>query len=432
MNEIIILLIFIGTLLFFFAAGVPVAFSLGLTTLVLMILGIGIGINPELLALRMFGGLNSFVLLAVPFFMFAGKLMNTGGMTNRIYNFTNALVGRFKGGLAHVNILGSVFFAGMSGSATADAAGLGAIEYKAMKDNGYPDEISLGVTAASATVGPIIPPSIPLVYYAILANVSVGGILLAGILPGLVIATLLCLFTVYYANVYNYPAQKKTLQEIWASLKRGGLALGAPVLIIGGIYSGLFTPTEAAAVAVGYALVLGLLVYKELTWKELWEITKQSMIDSAVVLVLIGVSNAYAFMIVRSNLPVIFVEKVTGITQNPVIILLLLNVVLLVIGMFLDNLVAISILTPIMLPLVTSVGVDPIHFGMIMVFNLVIGLMTPPYGNVLFVMNKAMGAPLTTIIRGCMLYYIPLLISLLLITFVPFLSTWLPQLWASM
>ncbi len=429
MNEGLMLFFFVGILIFFFAAGVPVVFSLGLTTLALMLLGIGIGVNPELIALRLFGGLNSFVLLAVPFFMFAGKLMNTGGMTMRIFDFANALVGRFKGGLCHVNILASVIFAGMSGSATADAAGLGAIEYKAMKENGYPDEITLGITAASSTVGPIIPPSIPLVFYAILANVSVGGILLAGVLPGIIIAALLMAFTIYYAQIYNYPrTHKSSLKDIFQVLKKGFLSLGAPLIIIGGIYTGFFTPTEAAAIAVVYALVIGMAVYKELTLSELWKITKQSMIDSAVVLVLIAVANAYGFMIVRSNLPTFFVSKVIGITESPILILLIVNAILLVIGMFLDNLVAISILTPILLPLVTRVGISPMHFGVIIVFNLVVGLITPPYGNVLFVLNKSTGAPLITIVKGCMLYYLPLLISLLLITFIPFLSTWLPAL----
>ncbi len=429
MSELMLLFLFIGILLFFFILGVPVAFSLGLTTLALMLLGVGGGINPELLALRMFGGVNSFILLSIPFFLFAGRVMNAGGMTIRIFDFSNALVGRVKGGLGHVNILASMIFAGMSGVAVADAAGLGAIEYKAMKDGGYSDEVSVGITAASATIGPIIPPSVPLVIYAIIANVSVGGVLLGGILPGVMIGLILMLMATFYAHIYNFPRGiKHTFAEVVRAFKRGFLALGTPVILIVGILSGFFTPTEAAAVAVVYALILAMIIYRELTRAELWEIIKQTAIDSAVILLLVSVASAYAFMIIRSRLPIIFAEQVLAFTDNPLMVLLIINILLLIVGMFLETIAALSILTPVLLPLVTMVGIDPIHFGLVIVFNLMIGLLTPPFGAVLFVLNKATGVPLTRIIKGCIPFYVPLLIALTLITVFPTLTLWLPRL----
>ncbi len=430
MTEGVMLSLFIGILLFFFIIGVPVAFSLGLTTLALMLLGVGgIGLNSELLALRMFGGVNSFILLAIPFFLFAGRVMNAGGMTVRIFDFSKALVGRVKGGLGHVNIIASMIFAGMSGTAVADAAGLGAIEYKAMKDGGYSDEISVGITAASATIGPIIPPSVPLVIYAIIANVSVGGVLLGGILPGLVIGGILMLMATFYAHIHNFPfGDARRWKEVSRSLKRGFLALGTPVILVGGILSGFFTPTEAAAVAVVYALILAIVIYRELTLPELWEIVKQTMIDSAVLLLLISVASAYAFMVIRSRVPIIFAEQIIAITQDPLMVLLIINLLLLVVGMFMETIAALTILTPVLLPLILKVGIDPIHFGLVMVFNLMIGLLTPPFGAVLFVLNKATGVPLTRVVKGCLPFYIPLVAALVLITVFPSLTLWLPKL----
>lgn len=429
MSEVVMLLLFIGILLFFFITGVPVAFSLGLTTLALMFLGIGIGFNPELLVLRMFGGINSFILLAIPFFLFAGRIMNAGGMTERIFDFSKAMVGQVKGGLGHVNILASMIFAGMSGTAVADAAGLGAIEYRAMKDGGYSDEVSIGITAASSTIGPIIPPSVPLVIYAIIANVSVGGILLGGLLPGITIGIVLMIMTSFYAHIYNFPyGEKRTWPGLVRAFKGGFLALGTPAILIGGVLSGFFTPTEAAAVAVVYALILALKIYKELTLPELWEIIKQTAIDSAVILLLISAASAYAFIIISSRVPIIFAEQIMAITQDPLMILLIINLLLLVVGMFMETIAALSILTPVLLPLVTMVGIDPIHFGLVMVFNLMIGLLTPPFGAVLFVLNKATGVPLARIVKSCLPFYIPLFITLALITLFPSLTLWLPNL----
>jgi tripartite ATP-independent transporter DctM subunit len=429
MSEMMLLFLFIGTLLFFFIAGVPVAFALGLATLSLMFLGVGGGFNPELLAMRMFSGINSFILLAIPFFLFAGRIMNAGGMTTRIFDFSNSLVGRVKGGLGHVNILASMIFAGMSGTAVADAAGLGAIEYRAMKNAGYSDEVSVGITAASATIGPIVPPSVPLVIYGIIANVSVGSLLLGGLIPGIAIGLVLMIMTSFFAHIYNFPrGSARKWADIVAAFNRGFLALGTPVILIGGILTGFFTATEAAAVAVVYALLLAMKIYRELNLKELWEIIKQTMIDSAVILLLVSVASAYAFMIVRSRLPIIFAEQILEITKDPLLVLLIVNALLLVVGMFLETIAALSILTPVLLPLVVMVGIDPVHFGLIMVFNLMIGLLTPPFGAVLFVLNKATGLPLTTILRGVLPFYIPLFIALVLITLIPSLTLWLPKL----
>ncbi|MCD5401244.1 TRAP transporter large permease [candidate division NPL-UPA2 bacterium] len=425
----LLLLLFVGILLFFFVIGLPVGFSLGLTTVVLMLLDVGPGFNTAVLASRMFHGLNAFVLLAIPFFLLAGKIMNAGGMTNRIFDFARAMVGSLKGGMCHVNIVASMIFAGMSGVAIADAVGIGTVAYKAMTDDGYPPEFSVGITAASSTIGSIIPPSLSLVLYAILAGVSVGEMLVAGLLPGILIGVTLAIMVWIVSSQKGYPAGAKFNRHVFiASFKQGVLALGTPAILLGGIITGFFTVTEAAAMAVLYAVILGLFVYKELTFSELWSITKQSMIDSATIFFVIAAATAYGFLVVHSRIPIILAEAMLGITENPLIILLLLNVFLLTIGLFLDSLASITILVPILVPIIEMAGIDPVHFGVVMVFNLLIGLLTPPFGALLFVLTKSTGLKLERIFQGVLPFYIPLIIALLIFTFFPQVVLFLPTL----
>jgi tripartite ATP-independent transporter DctM subunit len=429
MNIYLLLFLFLGILLFFFLTGFPVGFALALTTIVLMLLGIGTGLNTPVLISRMFRGLNSFVLLSIPFFLLAGRVMNAGGMTVRIFRFARSLMGSLKGGMGHVNILASMIFAGMSGVAVADAAGLGAIEYEAMKSDGYPDDFSVGVSGASAIVGPIIPPSLPLVIYAILAGTSVGGVLIAGIIPGIVTGIMLMIMVAFISIKRDFPTGPKlTWKEFSKSFKEGYLALGTPLILFGGIVSGFFTITEAAAIAVFYALILGLFVYRELTLPDLWEMIKQTMIDSATILFLVSCSFAYGYLAIHARIPIVLAEAVMSITENPILILLMMNVFFLIIGLFMDSTPSITILTPVLIPLVNTVGIHPIHFGLVMVFNLMIGLLTPPFGQVLFVLTKSTGVSFETVVRGVLPFYAPLLITLLIITLFPQVTLFLPQL----
>ncbi|MDW7740057.1 MAG: TRAP transporter large permease [Bacillota bacterium] len=429
MSEWTLLAMFVGILMFFLFTGYPVAYGIGLTAVVLMIFGVGRSLNAEIFVSRMFFGLNNFTLLAIPFFLFAGRIMNVGGMTTRIFDFSKALVGSMKGGLGHVNVVASMIFAGMSGLATADAAGLGAIEYKAMKDGGYPEGCCVGLAAASSTIGAIFPPSVPIVMFAIIAHLSVGQLLIGGIVPGLLIGAVLMAMVFVQSHLGHLPQGIHfSWPELWKTFKRGILALGTPIILVSGIMLGIFTPTEAAAVTVIYALLLAIFIYREVNIKDLWEVIKGTAIDSTVIIALIGMASIYGFLIVQSQVPQIFASKVLTLTENPYMILLLVNLLLLTVGMFMETMAILGILTPILLPLVREVGVDPIHFGIIMNFNLQIGLMTPPFGMLLFVLNKATGVPLGKVIRGVLLYYVPLIICLILITYFPIFTLWLPNL----
>lgn len=428
MNEVVLLSMFVGFLLFFFLTGYPVGYAMGLTSVLLMLFGVGRGVSAELIMSRMYFGLNSFTLLAIPFFLFAGRIMNVGGMTTRIFDFSNAMVGSLKGGLGHVNVLASMIFAGMSGLATADAAGLGAIEYKAMKDGGYPERYAIGLAGASATIGAIFPPSVPTVLYAIVGHLSVGWMLLGGILPGIMIGVILMVVVTLQSHFGKLPrGERFSMRRVTETFGKGFLALLTPVILIVGIMSGVFTPTEAAAVTAIYALVLALFAYRELSWKGLWEVISDTAIDATVVTVLIGMASIYGYLVIQSRIPVIFAERILALTQNPLIVMILINVFLLVIGMFLETFAIITIMTPILLPLINQIGIDPIHFGIVMIFNLQIGLLTPPFGIVLFVLNKATGLEVSRIIKGMVPYYLPLVVCLVVLILFPQLTLWIPR-----
>lgn len=423
MNEIVMLSLFIGLLVFFFISGIPVAFGLGLTSLVLMLLGVGPGVNPDIIISRMFRGLDSFVLLCVPLFIMGARIMNEAGLTTRLFGFANQLVGRFKGGLAHVCVIANMIMAGMSGVATADAAGLGPIGLKAMREAGYEDGFSLGLLGAAATIGPIIPPSLPLVIFAILAGVSAGKLLIAGILPGILIGVCLMAMVYVVALRRHFPMGER---PTWATFRRSfceaGPALLTPLILVGGIVSGIFTVTEAAGIATLYSLALGF-AYRTFTWRMFWNISRATMLDSATIMLIIATAQVYGFLAVSTGLPVILAEKLLAISQNPLAILMIINVILLIVGCFLETIASLTLLTPIFMPIVKQVGIDPVQFGIVMVFNLMIGLLTPPFGAVLFVLNKVTGVDLVTVIRGVVPFYIPLLAALLIMTLVPSVST---------
>ena len=424
MTAAILLLGFFGLL----ALGVPVAVALaGASILFALVDG-----SIPLLAIvhRMVGGVDSFPLLCVPFFIFAGTLMNSSGITERIYDFAVAAVGWMRGGLAQVNVIGSVIFAGMSGTAVGDAAGLGTIEVRAMKSHGYDPKFAVGITAASSMLGPLLPPSLPLVIYGVSANASIGQLFAAGIIPGLMLAACLMGMVYYYARVRGYGTDAQfRLYELGRTLARGALPLLTPVIIIGGMRAGAFTPTEGAICAVAYALLLGVIVYRTLGLRAIIKVTFETVEVTATVLLIVAASEIFGWLLTTTNVSGQVVGWVLSITEQKWLILLLANIFLLVVGLAIEPLPAILILTPIMLPVMEAIGVDPVHFGLIMVLNLCIGLLTPPVGIVLFILARVGGISFEDAARGVMPFMIPLIAVLMLCTYVPELVMWLPTMW---
>jgi tripartite ATP-independent transporter DctM subunit len=316
----------------------------------------------------------------------------------------------------------------MTGSALSDAAGLGIIELKAMRDAGYDDDFSIAITGASSIIGPIIPPSIALVIYAVLAGASVGKVLIAGIIPGVIMAGALMIMVTFYVRKKNYPTRKKaSFSEIWHSFYNSILELLTPIIIIGGMLSGIFTATEAAAIAVLYAFIIGAFIYKELNFKNMIEILYETAKDTACIMFIMSAATFYGWLLIRSRIPIIILEFFTSITQSRLMILIILNLFLLFIGCFMETIAALTIVVPIIVPVLSRFQIDPVHFGVIIVLNLVIGLLTPPFGEVLFVLHKISKVPLERIVKCILPFLIPLLITLILVTVFPPIATWLPS-----
>ncbi|MEZ5831441.1 MAG: TRAP transporter large permease [Dongiaceae bacterium] len=419
----ILIFVFVAVLL----AGVPVFIALAGSSLLYTHF---IAKLPDFVILhRMAGGLDSFPLLAIPFFILAGNLMNSAGITNRIYDFAVASAGWARGGLAHVNILGSVIFAGMSGTAIADAAGIGTIEIKAMKDHGYSTEFAVGVTAASATLGPIIPPSLPFVIYGMMANVSIGALFLGGIVPGVFMTIVMMLYVTYCARRYGMGRdQLFRWRTLAVSFVAALPALLTPAIIIGGMTFGWFTPTEAAIAACAWALLLGIFLYRSLSLKQFYKVTMETIESTAAVLLIVAAASLFGWVLTTTHVAEQAAAALLTITQNPIVILLLINVLLLVIGCFLEPIAAISILVPVLMPILEKVGIDPIHFGVMMTLNLMIGLLHPPLGMVLFVLSRVSKLSIERTTMAILPWFIPLLISLLAVTLIPGLTLWLPSL----
>lgn len=408
--------------------GLPIAVSMGLTA-ILTFLALG---EPGLLSMvpqRMYAGTTGFPLLAIPFFILAGNLMNTGGMTHRIFRFAQCLVGHIKGGLGHVNVVGSMIFAGMSGSAVADAAGLGMVEIQAMLKAGYDRRFSAAVTAASSTIGPIIPPSIPFVIFGSMTGTSVGRLFLGGFLPGLVMGLALMITVYIVAEQRGYPRERRaTLRELLDSSLDGAAALGAPVIIIGGILAGIFTPTEAAVVACLYALILGLVVYREIRVADLPRIFWETLEHTIRVMFIISAASLFGWLLIQQRIPTTIVEGLMTLTGQPWIILLIINGILLILGCFMEGIAIMLLTIPVFMPLVARVGVDPVHFGVLMTLNLMIGLLTPPVGMCLYAVSSISQVPLWPLARELWPYIAALLVSLALITYIPGLVLWIPNL----
>lgn len=378
---------------------------------------------------RMVTAPNSFTLLAVPFFILAGQIMNNGGVTTRIFRFAKTQVGHFHGGLGYVNVVSSIIFAGMSGSALADAGGLGMVEIEAMRKENYDEDFSIGVTAASSIIGPIIPPSIPFVIYGAAAGVSIGGLFIGGILPGLLMALTLFMMVYITAKKRRYPLTKRaSFKEGFRAFTSSFLALCTPIVIIGGIWGGFVTPTEAAFISIIYAFIVTIVVYKELTFSSIPGLMIETIKIVAPAIMIVASANLFGWIMNYAKVDRYLIDILFSISQNKYVILLIINILLLILGMFLEVVSAIMLLLPILAPAVALLGVHPVHFGIILVINLMIGLLTPPVGFVLYVLSSAAKAPVYKVFRYIAPWIIPLLIALVLITFIPGITMWLPKL----
>lgn len=461
------MLLLIGSFLLLLIIGTPVAVSMAVSSLLYLVI---YGVAPDIIAAqRMIAGVESFPLIAVPFFILAGNLMNIAGVTSRIYRFALALVGWMKGGLAQVNIIGSVVFSGMSGTALADAAGIGTIEIKAMKDHGYPVDAAVGVTAASATLGPIFPPSLPFVIYGMMANASIGALFMAGIIPGVVMTVLMMLTVYIFAKrkgwgsdtpfelkqllsasmevviVFSFPVAVYLMILAGMSLNVAVLiglavlvaldwyydfsavmALMTPVLLIGGMTMGWFTPTEAAVAAVLWSLFLGLVRYRTMTFRTLAKASFDTIETTASVLFIVTAASIFAWLLTVSQAAQLFSDFMFAMTDNWWTFLIIVNILLLVVGAFLDTIAAISILVPILMPVAARYGIDPVHLGLIVTLNLMIGLLTPPVGMVLFVLSRISKMSVERTTLAILPWMIPLFVALALITFIPAITLWLP------
>lgn len=409
------------------AVGFPISFAMALSTIVALVMG---GYTSEVFSLMLVEGVKGYTLLSIPLFILAGNLMNTAGITHRIFNFATALMGHIRGGLAQVNILSSVIFAGISGTAVGDQAGLGAIQMKAMSDKGYEKSFGAALTLASSVIGAIIPPSVSLIIYSYLAEVSVEQAFIAGIIPGLLIAFTLSIYSYIGAvrgTIVTPPPEPFEWKSLLRTLKEGFFALLAPAVILGGMLGGVVTPTEAAAIAVLYALFCAL-IYKELNWETLKHGFTESVESTALIMFLIGVGTAMGWIISAEQIPYFLSDALLGLTENKYTMLLIINIMLLCLGMIMEGIPIKLIVLPILLPIIDSLGIDRVHFGIVMSYNLLIGMATPPVGLGLYVMSRVGKISFESIVKKIIPLYVPLLIALILITYLPQLSLWLPNL----
>ena len=421
-------LIIFAVLIVLILLGVPVAVAMGLTA-VMTVLAMGQADILTMVAQRMYASTTSFTLLAIPFFILAGNIMNTGGITERIFRFARALVGHIWGGLGQVNVIASMIFSGMSGAAVADAAGLGMIEMKAMKDNGYDWKFSAAITAASSTIGPVIPPSIPLVIYGYLTEVSVSRLFLAGVIPGGLMGLALMVAVYLVSKHRRYPRdQRWPLREILKSGKAATLPLLTPVIIVGGILSGQFTPTEASVVACLYALALGLLVYRSIRLRDLPKIFWETLTHTVRIMFIIAAAGFFGWLLILNRIPVQVINGLTSLSTNAVVVMLVIIVVLLIFGCFLEGIAVLLITIPIFQKIIVHFSIDPVQFGVVMTLASMIGLLTPPVGMCLYAVSSITGLTIGELTREIWPYLLGIFLVLLVVAFVPQVSLWLPNL----
>jgi C4-dicarboxylate transporter DctM subunit len=421
-------LLLFGTLIALIALSVPIGITLGLSTAICLYFTTNVPLM--MLAQKSFTGLDAFPFLAIPFFILAGALMCYGGISKRLVNLAESLVGFIVGGLAMVTVLACMFFAAISGSGPATVSAIGSFMIPAMKERKYHPDFAAALTAAAGTIGVIIPPSIPFVIYCVVAQASIGDMFIAGIVPGIIMGLALMLLCYFIAKKRGYvrSMEKPSVPQIGKAFREAVWALFVPIIILGGIYGGIFTPTEAAVVAVVYSVIIGRFVYKELNNETLLECIKSTALINGALEFMIGFSMAFANYLSLAQIPAAIGIWLTSISSNVYVILLIINVVLLILGCFVDNIAAVIILTPILLPVVTSLGVDPIHFGLIMTFNLAIGFITPPYGINLFVASAVSGESIENISRNIIPFILVLTACLMLFTYVPSVTMGLVEL----
>lgn len=415
--------IFFITFFILLVIGVPISISIGASA----VLGcLALDYPLMVIGQKMVTGIDSYLLIAIPLFILAGNLMNAGKITEKIFDFCKELVGWIPGGLGHANVVASIIFAGMSGSATADAGGLGTIEMEAMTSNGYTKEFSAGITAASSVIGPIFPPSIPLIIYGATASVSVAQLFMAGVVPGLVMGVALMILVFIFAIKYKFerhPFHFKTMiRQFFSSI----LSLVTPLIILAGFTTGWITPTEASSIAVAYSLVVSVFVYRTMDWKTFRKCLIDSAISSANTLFIIGTSTLFTYVLVKEGVSTQIANFILSISNNPAVILLIINIILLILGMFMEPGAILTLMLPVLLPIVKSLGIDLVHFGLLMVLNLMIGQVTPPFGVCLFVVSDVGKVKLDSLYKAILPFLIPLIAVLFLCTYCPQIVTWLP------
>ncbi|MCK5464159.1 MAG: TRAP transporter large permease [Bacteroidales bacterium] len=406
--------------------GFPVVIAIALPAIVYIF---AFGFPVELISLRIHYALDSYPLLAIPIFIYAGNLMNHTGVTDRIFKFADLSVGRVHGGLAQVNIFAGLMFASMSGAALAAVGGLGPVTLKSMQEKGYDKPFAAAVTISSATVGPMFPPSIPFIIYGAVASVSIVKLFLAGIVPSLIIVALLMITTAIIAKIRKYPRsdQWTSFSNLRKSFYPASPALAAPVILVGGLLTGIFTPTEAATVMVVYVILISLFIYKQLKISHLFEAALQTIRTSVSILIIIAAASLFGWILAVEQIPQIFASSILSLTQNPVHLLMIITVLLIIVGMFLDSTTATLLVVPIIAPPLVQAGVDPVHLGVVTILNLMVGLVTPPLGLSLFLISNIAKLPVNQILKGVLPFLIPLLVTLLLITFLPSISLLIPN-----
>lgn len=418
------MVIFLIAFVLLLVIGVPISISIGASA----VLGcLSLGYPLVVIGQKMVSGIDSFLLIAVPLFILAGNLMNAGKITEKIFDTAKELVGWIPGGLGHANVVASIIFAGMSGSAVADAGGLGAIEMEAMKKNAYDEDFAGAVTAASSVIGPIFPPSIPLIIYGSVASVSVDQLFMGGVVPGLLMGVLLMVMVLYFAIVRRYERHPFRLRALIRQFLGSIPALITPVIILCGFVVGWFTPTEASSIAVIYSLLIALFLYRTLDWKSFKKCLKDSAISSANTLFIIGTSTLFTYVMAMEGISRQFADVILGISSNPNVVLLVINVLLLVLGMVMEPGAILTLMLPVLLPIANGLGLDLVHFGVMVVLNLMIGQVTPPFGVCLFVISDVNKLKLERLYRSILPFLVPLILTLILVTYIPGIVTALPN-----
>ncbi len=416
--------VFLIAFVILLVVGVPISISIGMSA----VLGC-LALDYPLIVIgqKMVSGIDSYLLIAVPLFIFAGNLMNAGKITEKIFDTAKCLVGWIPGGLGHSNVVASIIFAGMSGSAVADAGGLGAIEMEAMKKNGYDEDFSAAVTASSSVIGPIFPPSIPLIIYGSIASVSVERLFVGGVVPGVLMGLLLMIMIYYFAVKRKYERTAFNLRRLIVQFVKSVPALITPLIILSGFTMGWFTPTEASSIAVIYSLVIALFVYRSINWESFKKCVLDSALSSANTLFIIGVSTLFTYVMANEGISRQLADMILSISRNPVVILLVINVILLILGMIMEPGAILTLMLPVLLPIANGLGLDLTHFGVVIVLNLMIGQVTPPFGVCLFVISDVNKIKLESLYKNILPFLVPLIISLLLVTLIPEIVTWLPN-----